>query len=126
MLTAKQKKAVSALLRCPTVKKAAAEAKIGYSTIRRWLQEDEFRNEYEKQLAGLISEAAATAKKGLDPALLVLWEIIADEYEATTTRISAARVFMDSGMKLAELADIASRIEALETQLSEEKNARIY
>lgn len=127
MITAKQRKAISALLRSPTIEAAAQEAQIGYSTLRRWLKEDDdFRREYERELAGLVSDAAALAKKNMSPALATMREVLEDHYTSDSIRIQAGRALMDYALKLVEITDVMSRIEALEKQLEDENRARVY
>lgn len=122
IITPKQRKAISALLRSPTIEKAAAEAGVGYSTLRRWLKEDdEFRREYERELAGLVRDAAGTAKKALNPAMAVLWKIICSKSEPSTTRIQAARVLTESSLKLTEVTDVLARLDELEKNMEEYK-----
>ena len=122
-MTAKQKKALAALITAPTVAAAAAQAGIGYATLRRWLKDDEdFRREYERELAGLVTDAAARAKQSMVPAVLVLRKILAHG-SSETARITAARSLLEYGLKLVELADLTARLDALEKNLEEYNNA---
>lgn len=123
-MTAKQKKALAALITAPTVSAAAAQAGIGYTTLRRWLKDDEaFRREYERELASLVTEAATRAKQSMTPALSVLREIVEDEDGPAAVRVSAARSLLEYGLKLVELADLSARLDALEKNLEEYNNA---
>lgn len=120
-MTNRQQKALAALIRSPTVEEAAQAAGIGYSTLRRWLSEDDdFRQAYQKELAGLVSDAAAQAKQSLSPALSTLREIVEDQYVPAAARVSAARALLDYGLRLTEIIDIIPRLEALENELREE------
>lgn len=71
-MNVKQTKALQALLMCPTQAAAAQTAGIGLTTLKRYLNDEEFQREYQKALSGLISEAAAQAKQSLSPALSTL------------------------------------------------------
>ena len=123
-MTAKQKKALAALITAPTVAAAAEQAGIGYATLRRWLKEDEaFRHEYERELAGLVTEAATKAKQSMTPALSVLREIVEDEDGPAAVRVSAARSLLEYGLKLVELADLTARLDALEKSMEEYNDA---
>ena len=123
-MTAKQKKALAALLTAPTIDAAAQAAGIGYTTLRRWLKDDEaFRREYERELAGLVTDAAAKAKQSMAPALSVLREIVEDEYGPAAVRVSAARSLLEYGLKLTEITDVIARLDALERNLEEYNNA---
>ena len=51
-MTARQKRALVALLSAPTKREAAEIAGISYPTLRRWITQDaDFRREYEAELA---------------------------------------------------------------------------
>ncbi len=125
-MTARQQRALSALLQSPTTESAALAAGVGYTTLRRWLREDDaFKKAYQNELTQLVADAATQAKRSMAPALSVLREIIEDQYSSDSSRISAARVLLDYGIRLMEITDVLSRLEALENQLLEEKDARI-
>ena len=125
-ITPKKQKAISALLRSPTIEKAAQEAGVGYSTLRGWLKDDdEFRREYERALGELVADAATLAKKSMSPALATMREVLEDHYTSDSIRIQAGRALMDYALKLVEITDVMSRIEALEKQLEDENHARI-
>lgn len=114
-MTERQQRALAALIRSPTIEAAATAAGIGYTTLRRWLKEDDaFRSAYQAELTGLVEAAAAQAKQSLAPALSTLREIVEDPEVGAAARISAARALLDYGLKLTEIADIIPRLEALE------------
>lgn len=114
-MTAKKKRALAALLRFPTVTAAAEAAGVSYSSLRSWLKNDiEFRQAYQEELAGLISEAATQAKQSLAPAISTLTEIMQNKKWSAAARVSAARSLIDVSLKLTEITDIISRVEALE------------
>ncbi len=119
-MTSKQQKALAALIRFPTVEAAAAAAGVGYSTVRRWIKEDEqFRRGYQEELAELIADAAAQAKQNISPALSTLREIMEDNAFPVAARVSAARSLLDYGLRLTEIMDIIPRLEALENEMQE-------
>lgn len=114
-MTAKQKRALAALLTASTVQEAATEAKVSYATLRRWLTDDkEFRAEYDAVLRELVEGAAAKARQGMTEAVGVLREIMADDEAAPNARVQAARATIDCGLKIVEISDIINRLEALE------------
>lgn len=114
-MTNRQQKALAALIRSPTVEVAAQEAGVGYSTLRRWIKEDaNFRQAYQEELAGLISEAAGQARQSLAPALSALREITENPSSPGAVRVSAAKAILDAAMRLAEATDVLERVEALE------------
>ncbi len=123
-MTPRQRKAIAALLATNTVAAAAEAAGVGYTSLRRWLKEDnDFRREYERELAGLVTDAAARAKQSMAPALSVLREIVEDEEGPAAVRVSAARSLLEYAVKLAELTDVLSRLDELERRLEEQEHA---
>ncbi len=114
-MTGRQNKAIAALLTAPTTQAAAAQAGVGYATLRRWLTQDAaFRREYDSAMAQLIQEAATQARQGMGEAVQTLREIATDQDSPGAVRVQAARAIIDSGVKLIEVSDILARLEALE------------
>ena len=123
-MTNRQQKALVALIRAPTIEAAAETAGVGYSTLRRWMREDaEFKAAYRAALDELLQDASAQAKQSLSPALKALGEIVEDEGQPATARISAARSILEYGLKLTETVDILARLDALEGSLGGEDHA---
>ena len=121
-MTPRQQKALMALIRSPTVEAAAKSAGIGYSTLRRWLKDDEeFRREYQAEVSQLVEDASLQARQNLTPALSTLREIVEDsEKYPGAVRVSAARSLLEFGLRLTERADVLNRLDAME---DEENNA---
>lgn len=121
-MTARQKRALVGLLTASTLREAAAQAKVSYPTLRRWLAEDkEFRAEYADALRELVESAAAQARQGMTEAVGVLREIMADVEAAPNARVAAARTVIDGGTRLIEMQSYETRIAELERVLLEEK-----
>lgn len=126
IITGRQERALAALIAAPTIEAAATAAAVGYTTLRRWLKDDlEFRRAYEGRLTELVADAAKQAKLALAPALATLQEIAADKEGPAAVRVQAARSLLDAALKLTEISDIVTRLEALE-ELEGERAARRY
>jgi len=116
-MTDRQQKALAALIRAPTVEAAARSSGIGYGTIRRWLREDqEFKAAYKAALDEMVDDAAAQAKHSLSLAFDTLSEIMQKKGISPTVRVSAARADLEFTLRLIEVKDIVSRLEALEAE----------
>lgn len=116
-MTAKKKRALAALLSAPTKRAAAALAGVDYSTLRRWLTQDEaFRRAYQDELAALLEGASEQVRHGMLDAITTLRRIVADEEAPESTRVAAARVLVDSGLRLIETVDFEKRLSALEAR----------
>ena len=113
-MTHKQTQALAALLTHPTKSQAAAAAGIGLTTLKRYLDDPEFQEAYQKAVSEMIEDAASQAKQSLNPALSCLREIVEDASETATARIQAARSLLEYGMRLTEITDIMKQIDELE------------
>lgn len=121
-MTGKQARALQALLTCPTQAAAAQAAGIGLTTLKRYLNDDEFQREYRKAVSGLVAEAATQAKQSLSPALSTLREVMQDTDQNAQARISAARSVLEYGLKLTEQSDILARLDELEAAIGGEQH----
>lgn len=119
-MTSKQTRALQALLTCPTQAAAAKAAGIGLTTLKRYLSDDDFQQEYKKAVSGLIADAAAQAKQSLSPALSTLREVMQDADQNGQVRVSAARSILEYGLKLTEQADVLARLDELEAAIGGE------
>ena len=113
-MTHKQTRALAALLTQPTKEKAAKAAGIGLTTLKRYLADPEFQEEYQKAVSGLVEDAAAAAKQSLNPALSCLREIVTREDVTDANKIAASRSLIEYGLKLIETFDIMKKIDELE------------
>ena len=124
-MTLKQKRAIAELIRGPTVEAAARAANVGYSTLRRWLKEDdEFRQEYRAAVSQLIEDATLQARQSLAPALSALREIVEDGEYPAAVRVQASRSLLEYGMKLSERSDVEARMDEIEVLLKEVENRK--
>lgn len=119
-MTHKQTQAIAALLTQPTKEKAAKAAGVGLSTLKRYLENDEFQAEYQKAVSALLETAAAQVKQSLSPALSCLREIVTREDAADSSKIQAARTLLEYGLKLTETVDIIKQLDELEAWRKEQ------
>ena len=113
-MTARQQKALAALLTTSSKAAAARAAGISDRTLRGYLSDPTFRAAYEKAFGDMVEDATRQAKQSLSPALSTLREITEDRGEDAQARIGAARAILTSGLKLIETADILTRLKELE------------
>lgn len=112
MLNPTQQKALAALLTCPTKTAAAQKAGIAVMTMRRYLANPEFQQEYRRAFSELVTDATRQAQQALSPALSALRDIVEDSEEAASSRIGAARALLEYGLRLTEFSDILRDLEA--------------
>lgn len=119
-MTLRQKKALTALLTHSTHKEAAQAAGISDRQLRTYLQDPDFKNEYQKRLDMILDEATAACKQAMTPAVCALVEIATDRTKADTTRVLAARAILDAGLRMHDAVIVSDRLTALE------QNAKVY
>jgi hypothetical protein len=112
-LSAKQQKAIAALLGAPNVETAAGIAGVTPRTIWRWLSDDElFVEEYRRArqqavdnaiagLQGVMTEAVETLRRNLNA-------------RNASIQVRCAIALIELGLKATERAELEQRIEELE------------
>ena len=70
-MTPSKEKALAALLTCTTKQQAAEKAGISPRTLRGYLADPEFQEEYKKAFSGLITDVTRQSQQSLSPALSV-------------------------------------------------------
>lgn len=113
-MTPKQNKVLAALLTAPSKAAAAQAAGISPRTLRDYLADPTFRQEYQKAFAGLVEDATRQAQQAIAPALSTLREVVEDADENAQARISAARSILEYSMRLTETTDVLTRLDELE------------
>lgn len=119
-MTARQQRALTALLSTPSKAAAARAAGISDRTLRDYLADPTFRAAYEKAFGDMVEDATQQAKQSLSPAISTLREIVEDKEEDAQARISAARAILSNAIKLIETTDILTRLSELEKQMGGE------
>ena len=118
MLTPKQSKALQALLTQPTKAAAAEAAGISPRTLRDYLNDQDFQTEYKKAVYEILQTATRQAQMSLSPAIIALRDICESDDSmqkpGTGNRIAAARTLLEYGLKMTEITDILSELEAVE------------
>ena len=111
---------IAALITCPTIKEAAAQVKIGETTLHKRLNDPEFQKKYRAACVELVKEHAATMQIAMGEAIGTLREIIKDKEAAGGVRASAADTILRNGLKLTEQANILERLDNLEQRIEGE------
>lgn len=118
-MTARQEKALAALLNSSTQDEAAKAAGIGTRTIKTYLQDEAFRKEYRSRLTELCENAARKAQRELSQSVDTLTAIRDDKDTPPAQRITAAKTIIDSALRLREQIELEDRIAALEQRLND-------
>jgi len=116
-LTAKQVKAMEALLEGASIQTAAERAGVNRKTVGRWLQDPMFWNLYQVNSRTSLELAARRLAGRLDMAVDMIASVMEDGEAPAGVRLRAAQQVIDGSLKLLEVTDIQERIAALETRL---------
>lgn len=119
-LTQNQQKAIAALLSSPTREEAARKCGLTSRTLRAYFQDNKFCEAYRSAFQELTESATRQAQRLLSPALETLEEVMQDADAPPAAKTNAARIVIDSTIKLTEVNDILTRIENLERARGED------
>ena len=123
-LSAKQHRAITALLTSKSVTEAAVATGQGERTIYRWLSEPDFRQALSAAEGDLIDVATRRLLQLQGSALDTLEALLGDGADASAgVRLRAAQVTLDHLLKLREMRDIEQRLAALEAATAERGEA---
>ena len=112
----RQEHALPYIAAAPTLAQAARDAGIGESTLRRWLDDADFRQELTLQR----QETAALARQELQGLMLRSIAVIADALDAPemSLRLRAARYTLSLGYQIHEAEKLRSDIQEIQELLS--------
>jgi hypothetical protein len=113
-LTAKQERALVALLSTGGIKEAAELCAVNESTIWRWLQLPSFQTRYRAARRQVVETAIAQLQQDCSIAVRVLREVAEDAESPASSRVAAAKTILDQSVSAIELMDLQERIEKLE------------
>jgi hypothetical protein len=111
-LTAKQEKAIVALLDKPTIREAALSLNIGEATLWRWLQEPEFQRAYRAARRQVVEHSISELQAATSDAVAALKRNLTCGNQSVEVR--AAQIILEQSVKAVELVDLAERVEELE------------
>lgn len=107
-------KLLAVLTVTPTVTAAAAAAGVGQRTIYRRLQNPEFRRQLEEQRLKSLETARNGFLARLMDAVDTISGVMMNGENRPETRLRAAGMMIDAGLRLVEVTDIEKRLDALE------------
>ena len=105
---------MAGLLQNVTVSATAHATGISEVTIYKYLNEPEFKAEYEARLKGLIDDSCRTLQSNMNMAVNELIEIVKDKNNKAQIRLNAIDMLLRHAYKQTELVDILARLDALE------------
>jgi len=120
-LTPKQKRFIQALLTSRTVHDAAKLAQVGTRTADRWIADPAVKLALAEAQSAALGAVTRQLVDAMTDAIATLEGIHLDGDNPATARVSAARAILDSGLKYAELVDLAERVTELEKRVMAER-----
>jgi hypothetical protein len=109
---------INALACGVTVEVAAHKAGVSAATVYRRLKDPKFQRQLQQTLSDMVKRTAGgLTALGLE-ALRTLAELLKPPTPAAV-RLGAARVALESGIKIREVADLEQRLAVLEAQMAE-------
>ncbi len=116
-LSLRQQQVLPFLVSSPTLSQAARDANINRNTLRRWMEDDKFRDE----LVRLRQEAAELARSELQELMLLSVGVLSDAMQNAAShdvRVRAARTALSFGMQLNEMKKLQDEVETLRDALN--------
>ncbi len=122
-LSQRQHEALLAMLREPTVAKAAESTGIPQRTLYNWLQDEKFMSALRKARRDGFSTAVAMTVRYAPVAVTALVKVVTDQKTPAAARVRAATALLDFGTAFVELEDVVQRVAALELALKAKESA---
>ncbi len=114
-LTPSQERAIEALLASRSIAAAARQAKVGESSLRRWLREDDnFQDKLRRLREQALSHAALQLQEGVSKAVGILYDLMEREKRVEPGRASLIRTALDYGFRSSIYSDVIERMKTLE------------
>lgn len=117
-LTAKEAKAVEALLTAPTIQNAAKTAGVSYTQLRRWLEQPVFAEAYRRARTVVFEMTLASLQSVTSSAIEVLATIMHDKTSAASVRVNAAGKLLEAGFRSREMLETERRLAELEARFA--------
>ena len=122
-LSAKQEKALAALLQHGSVRGAAGALGVSEVTVFRYLQGAEFQRQYRAARAQMVETALAMMQRLCEGAVHTLAAVMKDADAPASARVAAARTVLETSMKAVEMEELIERVERLEQVAEVKRNA---
>lgn len=125
-LSAKQARAIEALLSEPTTRAAAKAAGVSEATIWRWLAEPGFAAAHREARGRLLKSTLTALQSASADAVLCLRDIFKNEEAPASVRVNAAKSVIELSLTARKVLEVEERLAYLEKahELKEGANGR--
>lgn len=117
----RMERAIRALLEQPNIEKAAAATGISYTTLWRWMQQEDFQARLRYARRQAHSQSTARLQQASSAAVGTLLRMMTDQTAPAASRVRAADSVLNHAAKAIELDDIEVRMSDLEKAVKEAK-----
>lgn len=117
VLTAREAKFVAAALSASSISEAADLAGIAPTTAYRYMQREAVQQELARRQDVVLSQAAAGLVVDVGTARQVLRDTMSSPTAPWAAKVGAARVTLDSALRLVEMATLSKRLAAIEAHI---------
>ena len=116
-MTPNQTKALAALLTCKSRTEAARACGLSTKTLQGYEKDPAFADALERGRREALADAAHRIAAGYSETVDTLQDIVQNPDTPDASRVAAARVLLEYGIKYAEMTDINRRLDKLEELL---------
>ena len=113
-LSLSQQKAIDALMKGRNVAGSAEAAGVSVRTLRRWRTLPLFRAELQARAGESLEDTSRRLSATMTAAPGVIADIMTDGTAPAGVRLAAAKAALENGLRLIELTELLTRLEALE------------
>lgn len=129
ILPGRQLDALNQLLEGKTVPAVAESVGVHESTIRRWMKQPAFYAEMQARASELLDATTARLNQTMSNAPEIVNQIMMNDESPATVKLAAARIALDSGLRLLEartqearIQDALERLARLEEKQTEKRH----
>ena len=116
--SARQQRAIEALITEPTTRAAAKAAKVSEATIWRWLTDPIFSTAYKDARSQLLESTLTALQAKGQAAVEALADVMTNAVEYPSARVSAARTILEMTLKAREVLEVEERLREVEAKLA--------
>lgn len=111
-----REQAIAALLSCRSLRAAGKACGLNHETLRRWLADPEFAEEYRQERQRVVDHVIARLQKAAEAGVATL------AANAKRGETQAAAKLVEFALRGRELDELASRLDAIEAAQAEEQH----
>ncbi|WP_035357516.1 hypothetical protein [Edaphobacter aggregans] len=120
-----KEQAIAALLTNPSMRDAARESGVGYSTLIRWSNEPQFAAELQAARNQLLDGAIQRLKASAFNAVGTLIEVAGNPGSSDMARVSSSKALIELALRVCAIEQLAQKIEDLERKSANENNGGV-